>query len=804
MEKDNVLGIFCGFAQTISEQKPFIKNDIINIRKIFKHKQAELIRNSFISSESKYYSPFIFYTFGEYDYFILSIVSDLNFPARYFREFYFDKCEIEGNFNLQNKYSYFGIIEDLIDKELYNNLLSYSNKHSIIGIIHLKMNIIVIRELRFVINTILSKHLKNIFPNDFEFVSISSFSWNECTLLIFSNGFEKINGIVEYLLDLSIVKLTIDESIKNYFTNIGQLFAEEKVVIRTETIYGFNSILIDNVSGSNNNDLTNIVNEDKVFTYLNGVIQGNEPIEIANQLNKENSSSFWIPGRLDLMILNKINKEKVKEHALIETNSRDLIEHTINIVESSYLNNIKFETILLFSLKQRVDSKEPTSKKNEIVRYDLITREEIIQLESSLKNLMIPTPLRDAIVNLIYIINRNIQDPVMQLNYIGMIEAVRNNINYILNIEKNKSKKGFTYYSYYDYIVNLSYSIKTGIENRLQSSYYTRNFAETYTLFQGSIQIPINCFEMLLKNYLEYFGLSKSVIVCVDSRESISISETFLRLNYYHIYQPENLLSILCCEVSQDLISKYDSEKNNIFKYCEDVINERGVEVLDDEIAEYLESNMQSTTEYINRFNQYLSLIPKDYFNHIIGDIYNYKIVYNDIRLFSFWYWVNFLITPYVYDKKDIINITQFIRRLIRYRIVLKIINSEEDYDWIKLFKEVETKYLYFYNVEIGEYVEFLMGMPEFNKWILETRKYVISNCKQLEDSNKQIKVLFDDINNILINIFSKYNENENYFKLSPFGSIIPAEIEGSKFLLSQRLNLYRKLYPLSLDSLFR
>lgn len=767
MNQPNPSPVFCGYASLQDDQN--ISRGIASIESIFNLRRKELTED-FLNNESAYlFKPFIFHVFGEYDLFTLSLVSDFNFSARYFRQYYLNKAYPNSN-SLMHKYAFLStsnLPRDVFYTTITNNLLN----NPLISIIHIKLdvNIHLSKNRDYILNEF-SIDLKNHLSNwDYNYLWLDSFSWNDITIIAFGNSFSKLLSTIEF--------------INAYYYGNEVEGSRNKFTLRTESTLGYYG------------DISQL-NFDKIDSKdtINPFVQS-RLIDINSNNNKierySNSKYYWTTGKFDIV-------------SIVEPTSS--MEFLKEIIESENLDiryAIHYETLLLkpFTNFLSVPNKDNLYLKTyHSYRLDPAL---ISKYSDCLKlNILTPTPVRDGLVNLIYAIDKYLYDPMTQISFISLAECALRHIKFVIKI----CEKEIRYEDFKHIASHAMYGFKIGIENRLQCSYHTRRFSDSFHLFDGGIQLPIMCIEGFLSRIYNKFKIPLIPTVCVDFKEDISITETYIRINYYHIFQPEKIASIVLCEIGQFLLLSNEWQSGNL-----------------ERLHRRLFQNLEFTTLLKNELlidnnikeDKILS-IAEDFFKHVYGDIINYIIIFKeDFNLFSEWYWLNYLLYSHAYEnpsnetlrgeriKPKLIS-SVLNKFLLRYAIVWFCIHEyRREIEW-KIPKQIR-KIMNLHN-EVEKYNYILRKFEKitlFNDWASvacnNSKKFVEKYLNENGNLNSELEnivtINFNLLETISSEIMRNKNEDDWQYSASFSGGISPKTVESAFTLFYIRMNYYNEMW---------
>ena len=164
--------------------------------------------------------------------------------------------------------------------------------------------------------------------------------------------------------------------------------------------------------------------------------------------------------------------------------------------------------------------------------------DQITWIRTTLKELRIPKILRERVTNMFVIFNDGIHDPILYSNFIELkpfLETI------ILSLEQYSLQKTSSVAEITDDLNNISSIFETSYKNRFGQSYIMNEITDYNIDFNGGIQQLLQAYDSAYKSLTSILGekgIGRS-IAYVAGYSNIESDQLSVRLNYFHLYQPE-------------------------------------------------------------------------------------------------------------------------------------------------------------------------------------------------------------------------------------------------------------------------
>ena len=264
--------------------------------------------------------------------------------------------------------------------------------------------------------------------------------------------------------------------------------------------------------------------------------------------------------------------------------------------------------------------------------------------------------------------------------------------------------------------------------NRLQSSYSTDEINDFNIFFNGGTHQLTTAFGEMYKVFSKLIGNPKSLLY-VAGNPLFKISDSSLKLNYFHIFNPEKLVCVVVQEISQQLPRKFIEKKEfyDIFKYSGRFYNDHEeIPIKNIEKALSWKKTIKKPfgKKTTKKYSRLASLLTPEFFDHLIGDIIGYYFLYlKNKRLYEYWCWGYFSSTSmnyFINNNKKKISQKWFENFLLRQLLVLSYAEGKFHLDTYKLELSIELEQcfdLYGENVK-GFLKKVIFTNKELDMWL--------------------------------------------------------------------------------------
>jgi len=811
------VGIFIGL--TTFE----INNNLHNffdheIRLIFNRYRKELYKNLNPKPDKKdfeiYYNPTPYYIFGKFDIAFISFIDDFEICGRSFRPFSGTRFNNGKNIDLNAEAFDYKIIAGSVPKGQSNSkklaqktfLKKKSNNLPFIAISTLKINNTLLlktgyekvnNHFRSFFELFSRKKKNNSKKNDvhLEMILIETFGSLEYTIVFFSNSFDIITDSILQIRELSSNDLNL---------NIGN--ENLNLFDYTNSTYGFDFELFTvNLKSSKNK----FIIPDSFIFPKNELIDLNtswyiKPGYLDKVTENRNINVSLGIGDLITQTKNKSNTLNVLHSLIIEYRKLIETENYRNIFESRSLPTKNKSKSELLNLLDGYKNSIPTSdffEKNK--KKWIIGSQEIYEIERDLRKLGIAKIIRNKIIKIISNYNNAVSNPLLFIFFLDLTNFLKITFRQSIKQYFKDTKNRKTTKDRLTLTLRKSFMhLENAYNNRFFQSSAVEDITDLNSEYFGAIHQTIAGYDLIYKTYNEIFeGPNSSNIIIVGSIPKISSTKYFIKINYFHVFQPEIFAAICCHEttnyffdkLSKDIFfknakkSEYLANQQKVFNKTINLLIDAGFKVED-------YTNFKDKPEKQNKIvKNILSILEnkEDYFIHkeyverylkpnirllkyFAKDIITLKVGYcNEPELFNLWHWNYFLQIPLNYINEDEINEERFNVFLLRMMFVLS------DYD---------DKGINFHNFYAGQ-IE--APNPILQKlWTRDFKhaSWLISNMFK----DEKIKAIINNYKSTLSEfgeMLSIYADNNNKAGSSRTYDEVINRIKGSKSIIYKKIS---------------
>lgn len=665
-----------------------------------------------------FYKPRPYYIFGKFDLAFVSLIEDFEICGRSFRPFNgktkgsedgqsaqpFDYKILAGNFSSINHAK-----KENYSKNIHGTL---NNKLPFIAICNLKINNALLLRYGFKSLNVYFQDLHRSFKeSDFLkneknqgklldtllFETVGSY---EFTLLLFSNSYELISS--------SLIKLR-----EMHFESDEEQFHGCPFFEHSNVTYGFDLELFKE----------NLKTEADKFIFEKSFVKP----PVSEQLSL-NTRWFVKPGVLRSLIDEKeIRISLGYGNVVAHTRDYQKIEKVLNLLMKAYRNLLKDSSLSENTFESRslpvIKFSDPAITKiiEEIGDFSpmeteylqknkhnwLLSELEIRKIEVDLRELGTAKIIRNKVVKILSNYNNIVSNPLLYIYFLDLSIFCKVLLKTSLENYKIDLKSG-------DLTINqLNKTLRTSflnIENAYANRFFQSSVAEDITdinsEYFGAIHQSISGFDFAYKVYNGIFegGISSNILI-VGSSPRIESTKYFIRVNYFHVFQPEIFAAICCHESTNyffdkigahmlfsrigdtDLVTKQkkllqegmEALKEFGFK-TESYTNSRGdmwkekPHYNEQEIGHDMMDYLRGQDDYFlhQEFIETYFHPHLDVLKYFIKDIITLKMGYCDKRdLFSKWHWSYFLQIPMNYDNEGKVREEKFCIFFLRMTFAL-------------------------------------------------------------------------------------------------------------------------------------
>jgi hypothetical protein len=686
MYKTENYGVFLGLmTMPFGNEDDFLKYEIENLFEQYKENVKRNLVNDLPADsdfEQYLYRPKAYCLFGNFDLAVFSLVDDFSLGTRNFHPFspLIKPKRDELNKDYQPQNFTFHIISgtapdmryidpkepSLIEKSKDTFLASAPSEYPLIGITSIKLNNgflvggggrfvdLVLRKIREVIRE------KSPLEGNLEYMILHSFSWHEITLVFFSNSYRLIAHKILQIRELTFGDLRTSDNEKScqkvmdasllYLMRqkeTGNAPKPEEIdqshtIVHTHTTFGYDANLLLNDAP----EQMEMIREDEINFYIRWNIKPGHLYSFIQDLEKELNQKNKNTEALKLLE-GKITAGRGDYSYVINKNALKEYRSIVNLViESNLIKHVrKINTIPELTSDFRFPGRNYFAVDDHFLLHSKLSQfrfklEQVAEVRSLLKELRVSKILREKVTNMFVIFNDGIHDPILYGYFIELKPFLEEVIALLESLGQEKSQT-------VDYVSTLLDKIttvfETGYKNRFGQSYIMNEITDFNIDFNGGIQQLLVAYDGAYKSLTSLLGEQGRgrSIAYVSGHSNIESDILNVRLNYFHLYQPEFFAAAATHEAANFFFDR-DSQLKQIH----------------DSLLHYLEEND----------DQYIKESALKYF---FTDVATYHLAFaGDFDLFFYWHWCSFLQTGLTYNLDGTFNQEFFNRFMARMFLV--------------------------------------------------------------------------------------------------------------------------------------
>ncbi len=433
---------------------------------------------------------------------------------------------------------------------------------------------------------------------------------------------------------------------------------------------------------------------------------------VESEAKKTLKPYFFVAGDSDFIFADSIDDLKqtwlaahfYKDSTKQSSPSQNIAQHSRRINTLPKIGYDQSELNEVFNRYKVENSSRPSqhyysSKRLESIAFSL---SELDEIREWLYQCKVSKILLEKVLHMFVNYNDGVQDPLLFIYFIelrGFMEEVRDFIHEQAEPNKFVSKPDSEEQDLkdlHDALDELVMMFDKAFTNRFHQSYITAAITDYNMEYNGGCQQILSALDALYKVSSGVFGENRDhtsfayVMGLTDTKSNMYS----LRLNYFHIFQPSMLLSLITKEASNFFEAKNLYSIGNgvedlpttrqIDDYLDAFSSERELMVIRDimEVCKSVstEEMQQIISKYLHFFEvgEYIGgeQVLCDLLGYLKADILNYLYTYNlDSDLFFYWYFNTWIETSFMHDR-DGINEKNFLFFTARVIFVLEYIDA--------------------------------------------------------------------------------------------------------------------------------
>ncbi len=680
------------------EEKDFIEHEVKNVFSSYKNGvEKNLFNNDDEKSKKEFdrilYKPACYYLFGSFDLAVISLVDDFQLATQKFHPSNESFLENQKTGNKSEGYMPFNYtfqvmscaIPDLsclrtepelpfevfdIEKNFENTPISPDfdvtsiDSKFLIGISALKLNnlLLIGNGLDFVKLALkeICKKL-SVYKDKITYIIADTFSWNELSILFFSNDFTLINSIILELRNLSLRDFKDTDSIlydkvkQNALANI----CEDKdkidsihILTTTHTTFGYHTSLMEKESKGKIKatiEAKDLFLNVKISTKpgrLNEVKshikhrRDSEEIEINNQLFAigKNDYSFVLEGS-DVFgsYLNFLTNDALKKDIQEHVKKINTLVGFKDSAEDEYMTAIS-ESFSWSSLKKDL----------------CFSSEQLSEILSILRNLRVSKITKEKVLNMFVMFNDGICDPILYGFFIELRYFLEDFKNLLQETEDKSKEQVITLASITGELDVWVNKFERAHMNRFGQSYVLSDVTDYNIELNGGVHQLLSIYDFVYKSFTHELGEGSKPksFVLIGGLPEVTSTYYTVSLNYFHLFHPIIFAIEIVHEAANYLAERL--HKNN------------------KRLNEEIYSDYKQTIEDFLYYDEKRELKGEQYYNvvrYFLIDMLTLKLAYNnDFENFYFWHFNDFAQSSSFYNTDGRIQTTllqEFMMRMI-------------------------------------------------------------------------------------------------------------------------------------------
>lgn len=724
--------LFIGLI-TLPPEEDFFNKEIKG--NLFENYKRSILKYSIDQSiDNIFYSPKAYYIFGGYDLAIIALVDDISLESKIFHPNH-GFGSYAPDFVHQFKYK---VISGFIPKsERYpksnsnkgiKELFSSEVDYDYIAICELKLNNGLLIGNGILICQIVQEYIDQIVDKE---DSIQK------SFIIESNGCDEITLFL-WGSDLFLMKkalLTIKENqFSNLYSELGVEFKSQMDDIIDNCLI---SKLYKNDSPKEKAMDSHIFSNSNVFfgfRYVqnnNGVLkQSNVKIrqKISAKTGHLNNALSFHQNIIDSFIIVDQPKKNFKiqsggSELIIKSNISSAIDNFKNLENKVYRNDVakivsELEFKDLYENKTLQKNNFPHPQITKKFREKFVISVPILKVfKNNLRNCKLSKISIERALKMIGNYNENVVDPVLCGYFIELSWFLDNFILIIHNYSKENQriniklldnqnlKKQEDLIEYHFKVEKFIEQFEIGFKNRLFQSYLINNLTDINLEYNGGVQQLCSALDATYKTICRrYLGENQiDKFIYISGFNGADSTHYGLRVNYFHIFQPEFFAAIVHHEVfNQFIVCGGDRKlRNSESELIKSIISSFEYQIQDPTVKSFFDSiGIHFQRRAIN-----INISSQVFLRKLISDYLTLKIAYKDnIELYHFWWWHNAFQIPLRYNANGEFSSINFFSLLFRNILLYKQTNHQDFIDdirftpispqcntlWIKYFKIIE------------------------------------------------------------------------------------------------------------------
>jgi len=633
--------------------------------------------------EKHFYEPVPYYLFGSFDLAVITLVDDFEMTSRTFRPFD-PALSTEKNKNYRENFFY---------KVITGPTPRFNPKDSIVSIAEqtflgdsrpplfamslLKLNNALLLGtgteflrlvVRFIHATAKEQKAKN--PN-LKVILLESYASHEITVLTFTDNYSAVSRLIT----------TVRES------RVGDLLRSESGAPEPDYLRSIlqNCLLSDlPITGTKRHDIFSAPLFTDTESYFGFDFDLLDPAK-QSLLEKINPDDFldlhcqWYvrPGHLQTTFAEIKQKSRGDVSGCVGRG--DLYEHTEGLPTRSAIEQVvssvnensspkharrRQTTPAVSPFQQRTPSGEQEDYDEPDLSEMRFSVGEIKEIQNHLRAVWTPKILTGKILNAFTNFNDGILDPGLYGYFIELLPLMELIQQMVARWHEASGQTDLSMIC--KTLEKLTDNFERGYRNRFYNSYRMGDITDFNLDFKGGIQQLLSSFDSAYKAICSVLGRKESFAYVAGSPGVYSTRHE-VRLNYYHVFQPEIFGSIANHEAANFYLTRFSPAEVPPFARAGSLIDPELLPEPDETDGSVLR-RVTSMKEHASEHQApLLPFINKRLLNCVFVDLLAFYFGYNrNVRLFEHWYWGYFAQNSFAYLRREQVNEVQFVGFMLR------------------------------------------------------------------------------------------------------------------------------------------
>lgn len=741
------------------QEREFYKNEIADslfphYRKAVRDNFSPLTTSPSLSEFDKYfYQPVPYYLFGSFDMAVLAVVDDFEMMARTFRAF--DPMLSSAAKKPYRENFFYKVItgptpqfkpEDSMVHIAARTFLT-EDRAPLFAMSLLKLNNVLLlgsgtEFLRTVIRFIhaVAKR-QNAQRKNMHWILLESYAANEITLLVFTSSYSAAARLITTvrearmrdLLQSGDKVLSEEEGTRlrqncmladltaSGYTSADVL--EATLFIDTESYFGFDFRLLDPTHRSL---LERIDPYDSMDLLCQWSVRPGYLQNSINELGNDSEVTTCV-GRGDLF-------ERAKD-----LTTRQMIQQVLLSLEPDsrprHAKRRQTMPAMAGTVVHSLGIDEPSQ--GEYIEPDLglmcFSVADITEIQNRLRSVWAPKILTAKVLNAFTNFNDGILDPALYGYFIELLPLMELIQKTVVDWEDPQGKAGLGLIC--ATLEKVTDNFERAYRNRFYNSYRMGDITDFNLDFKGGIQQLITSFDAAYKAICSELGRPESFVYVAGS-PGVYSTRYEVRLNYYHVFQPEIFASIANHEAANFYFTRFTESAPPRFASACELAAAQNPSIRDKTPGRVLLKLDEMRSRSNAKQRTLLNFVTRPLFNYVFVDLLALYFGYNrNGRLWSYWYWAYFAQNSDAYSRAGKVDERQVVNFMLRMLWIQRIAQVQET-ESIKFGMEVFDNLFCEWQPILDQFLDWLWTEPELSTWNTEVVSYVKSKFHAMYHSS--------------------------------------------------------------------